>query len=283
LRSSEKRNNVKKGETVYPLFSVFLKQRNLKAGAVVQRYFIEEQGSTDQFNISGDDYHHIVRVMRMKAGDEIICVSPQGRSAVCQIAEITDEMVMANVVKWEEGTKELPVHVVIASGLPKGDKLELIIQKGTELGAYEFVPFTASRSIVKWDSKKAAKKVERWQKIAKEAAEQSHRSWVPEVKEPISFKELVKASDEYTYKLVAYEEEAREGEASVLSSTLAKLGKGDSLLIVFGPEGGLTSQEVDLLKKNGFLACGLGPRILRTETAPLYALSAVSYHFELLR
>lgn len=254
-----------------------------KAGAVVQRYFIEEQGSRDHFNISGDDYHHIVRVMRMKAGEEIICVSPQGRSAVCQIAEITDEMVMANVVKWEDGTKELPVHVVIASGLPKGDKLELIIQKGTELGAYEFVPFTASRSIVKWDSKKAAKKVERWQKIAKEAAEQSHRSWVPKVKEPVSFKELIKAGGEYTYKLVAYEEEAREGEASVLSLTLSKLQEGDSLLIVFGPEGGLTSEEVSLLSGNGFLACGLGPRILRTETAPLYALSAVSYHFELLR
>jgi 16S rRNA (uracil1498-N3)-methyltransferase len=250
---------------------------------VVQRYFIEEQVGMEQFNISGDDYHHIVRVMRMKAGDDIICVTPTGKSAVCQIAEITDEIVVANVVKWEEGTTELPVHVVIASGLPKGDKLELIIQKGTELGAYEFVPFTASRSIVKWDSKKAAKKVERWQKISKEAAEQSHRSHVPPVKEPVSLKELIKLGNEYTYKLVAYEEEAREGEASVLSSTLAKLQEGDSLLIVFGPEGGLTSEEVALLNGNGFLACGLGPRILRTETAPLYALSAVSYHFELLR
>ncbi|NKE05154.1 MULTISPECIES: 16S rRNA (uracil(1498)-N(3))-methyltransferase [Mesobacillus] len=249
----------------------------------MQRYFIEKQTSMEEFNISGDDYHHIVRVMRMKAGDEIICVTATGKSAVCQIAEITDEIVVANVVKWEDGTTELPVHVVIASGLPKGDKLELIIQKGTELGAFEFVPFTASRSIVKLDGKKAAKKVERWQKIAKEAAEQSHRSHVPAVREPVSLKELIKLSDEYTYKLVAYEEEAREGEASVLSSTLAKLQEGDSLLIVFGPEGGLTSEEVAHLTENRFLACGLGPRILRTETAPLYALSAVSYHFELLR
>lgn len=255
----------------------------MKAGGVVQRYFIEEQVNMEKFNITGDDYHHIVRVMRMKAGDEIICVTPAGKSAVCQIEEITDEIVVANVVKWEEGTTELPVHVVIASGLPKGDKLELIIQKGTELGAFEFVPFTASRSIVKWDGKKAAKKVERWQKIAKEAAEQSHRSHVPAVKEPVSLKELINSSEQYTYKLVAYEEEAREGEASVLSTALAKLQEGDSLLIVFGPEGGLTSEEVNLLNGNGFLACGLGPRILRTETAPLYALSAVSYQFELLR
>ncbi|MCM3122466.1 16S rRNA (uracil(1498)-N(3))-methyltransferase [Mesobacillus sp. AQ2] len=249
----------------------------------MQRYFIDDLESQEQFRIIGDDFHHIVRVMRMKTGDEIICVSPNGKSAVCQIEEITDEMVVANVVKWEEGTRELPVHVVIASGLPKGDKLELIIQKGTELGAYEFVPFTASRSIVKWDSKKAGKKVERWQKIAKEAAEQSHRNIVPSVKEPVSLKQLVKLADDYTYKLIAYEEEAKAGEASVLSATLAKMEKDQSLLIVFGPEGGLTAEEVTLLTENGFLACGLGPRILRTETAPLYALSAVSYHFELLR
>ncbi|RSD22731.1 16S rRNA (uracil(1498)-N(3))-methyltransferase [Mesobacillus subterraneus] len=249
----------------------------------MQRYFIEEQQNNDQFIISGDDYHHIVRVMRMKAGEEIICVLPDGKSAICQIAEITDEMVVANVVKWEEGNPELPVHILIASGLPKGDKLELIIQKGTELGAREFVPFTASRSVVKWDGKKAAKKVERWQKIAKEAAEQSHRSWVPPVNEPVSVKELIKTSSDFKYKLIAYEEEAKEGEASVLSATLAKMQEGDSLLFVFGPEGGLTTAEVSLLVENGFVACGLGPRILRTETAPLYALSAVSYHFELLR
>ncbi len=250
---------------------------------MLQRYFIQEQHSNDQIIISGDDYHHIARVMRMKAGEQIVCVTPDGKSAICQIEEITDEIVVANVVKWEDGTAELPVQVTIASGLPKGDKLELIIQKGTELGAYEFVPFTASRSIVKWDGKKAAKKVERWQKIAKEAAEQSHRNLVPSVKEPVSFKELIKSGKNYTYKLVAYEEEAREGEASVLSSVLADMKGGESLLVVFGPEGGLTPEEVSLLKESGFLACGLGPRILRTETAPLYALSAVSYHFELLR
>ncbi|HAQ07043.1 MAG TPA: 16S rRNA (uracil(1498)-N(3))-methyltransferase [Bacillus bacterium] len=249
----------------------------------MQRYFINDPGSHDQFNIRGDDYHHIVRVMRMKAGDEIIGVFQQEKIAICQIAEITDEMVVANIVKWKEGTPELPIHVAIASGLPKGDKLEWIIQKGTELGAYEFVPFTASRSVVKWDGKKASKKVERWQKIAKEAAEQSHRSRIPVVTEPVSVKELIKISGKYQHKLIAYEEEAREGEASILSSTLAKLQAGESLLFVFGPEGGLTSEEISLLSENGFKTCGLGPRILRTETAPLYALSAVSYHFELMR
>lgn len=250
---------------------------------MLQRYFIDEPGRQQPFTISGDDYHHIVRVMRMKAGDEIICVLPSGKSATCEIAEITAEIVVANVVKWEEGNTELPVHVVIASGLPKGDKLEMIIQKGTELGAFEFVPFTASRSVVKWESKKASKKVERWQKIAKEAAEQCHRNKIPLVSEPVSVKELIKISSGYSHKLIAYEEEAREGESSVLSSTLAALKPGETLLFVFGPEGGLTQQEISLMVDQGFKTCGLGPRILRTETAPLYTLAAVSYHFELMR
>ncbi|WP_210366958.1 16S rRNA (uracil(1498)-N(3))-methyltransferase [Bacillus sp. REN3] len=249
----------------------------------MQRYFVEGRLADDQFRISGDDRHHIARVMRMKAGDEIICVTPENRSAICQIEEITDETVVANVVKWEERTSELPVLVVVASGLPKGDKLEWIIQKGTELGAYEFIPFTATRSVVKWDGKKAVKKIERLQKIAKEAAEQSHRRKIPDVSNLVSIKELIKKGSKYDHKLIAYEEEAREGETSVLSSTLAETKPGETILIVFGPEGGLTSQEVALLKENSFKPCGLGPRILRTETAPLYALSAVSYHFELLR
>ena len=121
----------------------------------------------------------------MQVGDQIICVNSQGQTAVCEIAEITDEYVAADVVEWKEETSELPIFVTIASGLPKGDKLEWVIQKGTELGAHEFVPFAAARSIVKWDEKKSAKKVERWQKIAKEAAEQSHRSFCPEVVSPI--------------------------------------------------------------------------------------------------
>jgi 16S rRNA (uracil1498-N3)-methyltransferase len=180
-----------------------------------------------------------------------------------------------------EETKELPIQVAIASGLPKGDKLELIIQKATELGAHKFVPFNAARSIVKWDDKKGDKKLERWKKIAKEAAEQSHRSIVPTITKPFSFESLIQDSKNFDYKIVAYEEEAKAGEKSHFASLLSKMETGQSLLVVFGPEGGLTEKEVQKLMDNGFLACGLGPRILRTETAPFYVLSAISYHFEL--
>ncbi|MEZ2719243.1 16S rRNA (uracil(1498)-N(3))-methyltransferase [Niallia circulans] len=246
----------------------------------MQRYFAKNE--EDTFFIQEDDYHHIVRVMRMDIDDEIYCVNSLQQAARCRIEKISENEVIAKVVQWLEGEIELPVSVSIVSGLPKGDKLEWIIQKGTELGAFKFIPFIAARSVVKWDEKKGGKKLVRWNKIAKEAAEQSHRTMIPEVSSPISIKELIKLSEGYNVKLIAYEEEAREGESSVLTKSLQSMTKGQSILAVFGPEGGLTESEVALLKEHGFMTCGLGPRILRTETAPLYLLSAVSYHFELM-
>ncbi len=219
----------------------------------------------------------------MKIGDEIYCVNNDQQMARCCIEKITENQIIAQVVQWIEEEIELPVSVTIVSGLPKGDKLEWIIQKGTELGAYQFIPFIATRSVVKWDDKKADKKLVRWNKIAKEAAEQSHRKRIPEVSAPIKLTSLVELGKNYDVKLIAYEEEAKSGETSILAQNLSSLEKGQSILVVFGPEGGLTDTEVSLLKENGFQTCGLGPRILRTETAPLYLLSAVSYHFELLR
>lgn len=249
----------------------------------MQRYFVNQPAKDNQFFLEGEDRHHILKVMRMQISDQIICVEPDGKTAICEIAEITDEQVVADVVQWKKDNSELPIFVTVASGLPKGDKLEWIIQKGTELGAYKFIPFAAARSIVKWDDKKAGKKVDRWQKIAKEAAEQSHRARMPEVAAPISFKALLESSKAFDYKLAAYEEESRNGETSLFSSTLQQMKKGESLLLVFGPEGGLSDEEAQLLSENDFALCGLGPRILRTETAPLYSLAAISYHFELLR
>jgi len=246
----------------------------------LQRYFaIQEE---DTFIIQEDDYHHIVRVMRMNVGDEIYCVNNDQQVAQCSIENISENEVTAKVVQWLEGEIELPVSVSIVSGLPKGDKLEWIIQKGTELGAYEFIPFIAARSVVKWDEKKGAKKLNRWNKIAKEAAEQSHRTMIPEVSTPISMKELIQRSKSYDVKIIAYEEEAKEGESAMLTKKLQSITKGQTILALFGPEGGLSESEVNLLKEHDFVTCGLGPRILRTETAPLYLLSAVSYHFELM-
>ncbi|MEH7111979.1 16S rRNA (uracil(1498)-N(3))-methyltransferase [Neobacillus niacini] len=249
----------------------------------MQRYFVKQRTNENSFVIDEDDRHHMIKVMRMELGDKIICVDPTGNTAVCEIAKITDEHVVVDVVQWIDERSELPIFVTIASGLPKGDKLEWIIQKGTELGAHEFIPFSARRSVVKWDEKKSAKKVERWQKIAKEASEQSHRGMVPEISQPMNLKALIEKSKDYHYKLAAFEDESRSGETSIFSATLQKMKQDESLFIVFGPEGGLAEEEVQVLQENDFSLCGLGPRILRTETAPLYALAAISYHFELMR
>ena len=250
----------------------------------MQRYFIDQQFQEGiPVIIEGENFHHIVRVMRMTKDALFYVVFPNGDSAKAQIETISSDYLEARVVQWETDDKEMPVKITIASGLPKGDKLELIIQKGTELGAEGFVPFTADRSIVKWDEKKAKKKVERWEKIAKEAAEQSHRQHVPNVESPVSLKELVSLADNFDYKIVAFEEDAKIGEQSNLAGILRSAKPGDRLLAVFGPEGGLTEKEVNVLKDHGFVTCGLGPRIMRAETAPLYLLSAASYQFELMR
>lgn len=249
----------------------------------MQRYFLDDiYGEDGSFVLTGEDFHHISRVMRMRPGDQMFAVFADGRSALARLEKLEEEFAVAAVVEWEERASELPVRITIASGLPKGDKLELILQKGTELGAAEFVPFIAARSIVKWEPKKAGKKAERWRKIAREAAEQSHRCMLPNVSEPVSFKRMIELSSSCTHKVAAYEEEAKQGEKSRFARVLHEASPGDSIFIAFGPEGGFSPKEMEQLMNAGFVSCGLGPRILRTETAPLYALSAISYHYELM-
>ncbi|QDP40654.1 16S rRNA (uracil(1498)-N(3))-methyltransferase [Radiobacillus deserti] len=247
----------------------------------MQRYFIpEEQWIGDHVEITGQDVHHIVRVMRMKQGDQIVCNQPSGRAAVCKIVELSELSVTATVETWLEQDVELPIHVTIAQGLPKGDKMELILQKGTELGASEFIPFEAARSIVKWDPKKIAKKTDRYRKVVKEASEQAHRTIVPSVETVLSFDELLEKSKQYDVKWVAYEEEAKNSRNQKLSDLFPTVKNGQRILACIGPEGGYTIEEVNRLIEYGFTPIRLGPRILRTETAALYLLAGLSYHFE---
>lgn len=251
----------------------------------MQRYFVtNEQMSENCVKIHGEDVKHIVKVMRMSIGDEIVCTNERsGRTGKFKITHIEQTEVTAEVIEFLSQNHEMPVKVTIAQGLPKGDKLDLIVQKGTELGAVAFLPFHATRSIVKWESKKQEKKLERLKKIAKEAAEQSYRQQVPDVKPVASVKELINQSNNYDIKIVAYEEQAKKGEIKNLVNTLNATTEGSNIIVVIGPEGGLTEEEVKALQSNGFVLCGLGPRILRTETASLYFMAAVSYHFEMLR
>ncbi len=247
----------------------------------MQRYFVTKDSIADGIvTITGGDVHHIVRVMRMEQGDEIICSDNDKRTYRCRISSLHNEAIQATILEEYGQKSELPVAVTIAQGLPKGDKLEFITQKSTELGASCVLPFSARRSVPKWDEKKAGKKIERLNKIAKEAAEQAHRDRIPKVEKLHSFQELLGRMKDYQHCIVAYEEVARQGEPSLLAKALARVQRKQSLLVIIGPEGGLTPEEVEKLKEEGAALCGLGPRILRTETAPMYVLSAISYYFE---
>ncbi len=249
----------------------------------MQRYFIQDKPIDGIFEISGDDYHHITRVMRMDPGDEITVVFPDGRAALSEIVSMEHGIVKGNILYFLEEDRELPVRVTIASSILKGDKFDFIIQKGTELGADAFVPFISSRSVVKLDAKKAAKRLERWKKIAKEASEQSERNKIPVIHPLASLDELPQLSSGYTIKVVAYEEKGRNNQNDTLPKILNQLENDDTLFFVFGPEGGFSEQEIDFLEQHDFRVCGLGPRILRAETAPLYALASISFYFECLR
>ena len=248
----------------------------------MQRYFIDSsQYDGSRIQILSDDAHHIKNVMRGKIGDTIYCVLSPNQVLEAKIYAFEDKIVIAEVVRFIEENRELPITVTIAQGLPKGEKLEWVLQKGTELGMHHYVPLQMERSIVKLDAKKTEKRLERWNKIVKEAAEQSYRNLLPTISSVQNLKQLTSNYAHYTYKLIAYEEEAKkEHSKKCLQETFEKVKAGESIIIVFGPEGGISEKEIGLLKGAGFLPCALGPRILRTETAPLYFLSALSYKLE---
>ncbi|MCG7345088.1 16S rRNA (uracil(1498)-N(3))-methyltransferase [Sporosarcina sp. ACRSL] len=246
----------------------------------MQRYFLETPFDEDgNAFIPGDDGKHIAKVMRMDTGDCIIAVD-EGEAFFSEITQIQSDGVTIRKVEGPLPSNEMGVNVTIACGLPKGDKLELIVQKGTELGMSKMIPFEAERSIVKWDTKKGDKKVERLKKIAKEAAEQCHRTIIPDVLAPMSFKQLLNESRNFDICFFAYEEDAKSEEPNRIADRLKNVYHKQTVLVVFGPEGGLSRREAEEMRSAEFQSVSLGPRILRTETAPLYFLSAMSYEFE---
>lgn len=247
----------------------------------LQRYFVPaENWKNNEVIVVGDDAHHITRVMRKDTGNKIICNHPEGKAAICKITSAASEQVHAAIKEWLQESVELPVQVTIAQALPKGDKFETVLQKGTELGAAAFVPVQAERSIAVWDTKKAEKKLKRFSKILKEASEQCHRNKIPSISEPVTTDKLIEKSLEYDVKLFAYEEEAKTDDFQSFGSIISNLKSGNRVLICIGPEGGFSEKEAALLKESGFSSVRLGPRILRTETAALYVLASMSYQFE---
>lgn len=243
----------------------------------MQRYFVRPEQMTDtKVRIEGEDVHHLARVMRMKQGDRIICCDGRGRDVLAAIETIHEQYVLAAIVKDLENHRELPVDVTVAQSLPKGDKMDWIVQKCTEMGARRIIPFTSSRTVVLWNDDKMARRRQRWQKIAKEAAEQAHRSIVPVIDPPVSWEQMLAIGRQTDVALLAYEGEGTVSLKRVLQSSTNQ----SHILLVIGPEGGFDAAEVEQAVANEMVPVSLGRRILRTETAALYALAAISYQFE---
>jgi len=243
----------------------------------LQRYFVSpEQMMGNQIRFQGDDLHHIAKVMRSNPGDQVIVSDGTGRDFLARLSIVSKDEVIAEVIDEIRESRELPVHITLAQGLAKGEKMDLIVQKATELGVTEIIPFTSSRTIVKLDDKKEKNRITRWRKIAKEAAEQSHRSRIPKISEVISFKELLQYGTQVDCALIAYEQEQQFNFPQLLS----RHANGCNILVTIGPEGGFSEEEIDLAIEYGFSPVSLGKRILRTETAGLVALAYCIYHFE---
>ena len=222
--------------------------------------------------------HHIFTVMRAQENDELRLVFDGGKIGLCQV--VSNELHTVKLLSNLTENTELPAEITIAVGFPKGDKLDFITEKSTELGARQIWAAPFKWSVAKWDSKKLAKKAEKLSKIALGAAEQSRRLVIPEVQLFEKLSNLTDRFSEFDHVLIAYEESAKSGETSELMRTLAK--NPSKILLIFGPEGGISPEEIEKFEQLGAISIGLGPRILRAETAPLYALSAISSYYDLM-
>lgn len=235
------------------------------------RFFVSSDVfSTDAPVLEGEQAAHI-KVLRLSRGEEVILCDGQGSEAVCTVSDYADKQVFLSVVKRQPSGSEPQLRCSIYMGFPKADKFEHVVQKATELGASELVIFPCERSVSRPDAKSLGKKLERWQKIAESAAEQSGRGVIPRVLALNSFDEAVRRAAEADLPILFYENER----SCNLRQAAGKPFR--SAAIMTGPEGGLSSREVDKAAEAGMTVCTLGPRILRCETAPLCALSALLY------
>ena len=236
-------------------------------------FFVEpDQIEEERITILGEDVNHIGNVLRMKPGEKVLISAEGEMDRLCGIEEIRRDEVICRILEVREENNELPARIHLYQGLPKSDKMELIIQKAVELGAYRIVPVSTKNTVVKLDAKKAESKVKRWNAIALAAAKQSKRSVIPEVAPVISFGQALEEVKGFGLKLIPYEN------ADGMAKTRELLGKaapGQDIAVFIGPEGGFDPGEIEKAKDAGTEPVTLGKRILRTETAGLCILSAL--------
>ena len=236
------------------------------------RFFVErEEMLADALVLTGENAQH-AKVLRLKAGEDVLVCDGEGQECLCRVVDFDSGEVNLEVLERREASAEAAVEVSVYMAFPKADKLEHVIQKATELGACEIVAFPSARCISRPDEKSLKKKLERWQKIAASAAEQSGRGRIPEVRVLPSFAAALEQAALADKALMFYENEQATTLRMALESSPFR-----TVSLLTGPEGGLEEREVEQARAAGLQVCTLGKRILRCETAPLCALSAVMY------
>ena len=239
-------------------------------------FFVKQNEFNNIFEISGTDFNHIKNVLRMKVSEQIL-VTFNEQTDLCEIVEFKEDCVVAKILEKNYKESELPIKIYLFQGLPKSDKMELIIQKAVELGVYKIVPVEMNRCVVKLDAKKKNQKTERYNAIAEAGAKQSKRNVIPTVESVLTFKEALELAKTLDLFIAPYEsEKGIEGTKTALS----KIKSGMSVGVIIGPEGGFEDREIEAVKNLGAEVISLGKRILRTETASITALSMLMLYAE---
>ncbi len=244
------------------------------------QFFVDASQIQDRrIVITGGDVNHIKNVLRLKPGEEIAVKNGiDNKEYRCGIEAFTPDSVICSLRFVREEGVELPSKIYLFQGIPKADKMELIIQKAVELGVFEVIPVTAARCVVKLDSKKVGTKVNRWQGIAEAAAKQCRRGRIPVIREPMSMKEAAAYAQEMDVRMIPYE--LADNQLAHTKKIIESVHPGESVAVFIGPEGGFEEREVQEALAAGIEPVTLGKRILRTETAGLVVLSWLMYHLE---
>ena len=247
----------------------------------MQQYFLnEELNINSTYELSKDDSNHIVRIMRKQKDDKVYVVFNKEIKYICTIVDNNVDKVLVTPYEQVDGSNELSTKITVAIPPLKNDKIEYLIQKLTELGVSNILLFNSERNIAKIKKDKVDSKLNRWSKIVKEAAEQSKRNLIPDITYVDSLRDLIIFSEKYNHKVVAYEKESVNEDNINLKNLLNSNLNNKDVIAVFGSEGGLSENEINILTENNFDVIGLGKRILRAETAPLYFVSCVAYFSE---
>ncbi len=244
----------------------------------MQKFFVKNnQIEENIINIIEEDVNHIINVLRLKREDEIqICNQETAKNYIAKIVQYDKEKVVCKIEREIKSEVEPKVNVTLYQGLPKADKMELIIQKTTEIGIKRIIPVSMERSIVKLNEKDSKKKIQRWQKIAEVAAKQSKRDKIPQIEDVINISKIYSNINEYDIFIVAYENEKQ----IKLKEILKKYNSAKNIAVLIGPEGGIEEKEIEKLKQSGVTTVSLGSTILRTETAPIVITSNILYELE---